>query len=310
MLLDACKQIKRLQTVDSESLEEVVVRIQCRHRNLEMLRGQPQHFVSRILECRHSVYLATDSSRFERRPLGQIGKRVSALNELPQPRFHRRPRKQLAENIHFLFQLRVRNRLDEFLGRNCRSAIKLRHLRRSHTRHSQRVTFPRHLAHEPNRLRLRRVDTAPRQKQIPHHTIPNVALEPRNSAKARYQSQPKLGKTEARHFIRNDQIAKQRQLKSAAESNPVHRRNRRKRCCINRNSYAVNPFDKLAHASDTLGRRQRLRSVIQFAQICPGAESLSTRTGNNQCVAVLLQLLKRAYKLLKVGEGRGTDLIT
>src|ERR1700730_14496200 len=102
MLLNARKQIKRLEAVDSERFEEVVVRIQFFHRNLEMFRGESQHLVSRILECRHSVYLATDSSRFERRPLGQIGKRVSALDELPQPRFHRRPRKQLAKNIYFL----------------------------------------------------------------------------------------------------------------------------------------------------------------------------------------------------------------
>src|SRR5579862_5429459 len=242
--------------------------------------------------------------------LGQIGKRVGAFDELPQPRFHRRPRKQLAENIHFLLQLRIRNRLDEFLGRNCRAAIKLRHLRRSRTRHSQRVAFPRHLAHEPNRLGLRRVDAAPRQKQVPHHAIPNVALEPRNAPKAWYQSKPQLGKTESRHFIRHDQIAKKRQLKSAAESNPVHRRDRRKRSRINRVSHPVNPLNELAHTGNPLRGRQRLRAMIQLAQISPGAESLSTRTGNNQCVAVLLQLLKRAYKLLKVGEGRGTDLIT
>src|SRR5580692_1317542 len=258
MLLDACKQIKRLEAVDSELFEEVIIRVQFLERNLEMLRGQPQHFVSRILESRHSVYLATDSPRFESRPLGQIGKRVSALDELPQPRFHRRPRKQLAENIHFFLQLRIWNRLDEFLSRNCRAAIKLRHLRRGRTRHTQHVTFPRHLAHKPNRLSLRRVDAAPRQKQIPHHPIPDVALEPRNSAKARYQSKPQLGKTKSRHLIRHNQIAKQRQLKSTAESNPVHRRNRRKRRRINHVSHTVNALDKIAHAGNALRRRQRL----------------------------------------------------
>src|SRR5579862_5340867 len=73
MLLNARQQIKRLEAVDSESFEEVVVRIECRYRNLEMLRGQPQHFVSRILECRHSVYLATDSCRSARDRYGRYG---------------------------------------------------------------------------------------------------------------------------------------------------------------------------------------------------------------------------------------------
>src|SRR6201982_2752469 len=164
-----------------------------------------------------SAYLATGAAVLTNRAPNssrQIRQRVGALNELPQSRFHRWPRKQLAENIHFLLQIRIRNRLDEFLSRDCRAAIKLRHLRRSRTCHTQRIAFPRHLAHKANRLSLRRVDAAPRQKQIPHHTIPHVALEPRNSAKAWYQSQPQLGKTESRHFIRHDQIAKKRQLKS------------------------------------------------------------------------------------------------
>src|SRR5579862_8453610 len=241
--------------------------------------------------------------------LGQIGKRVGAFDELPQPRFHRRPRKQLAENIHFLLQLRIRNRLDEFLGRNCRAAIKLRHLRRSRTRHSQRVAFPRHLAHEPNRLGLRRVDAAPRQKQVPHHAIPNVALEPRNAPKAWYQSKPQLGKTESRHLIRHNQIAKQRQLKSTAESNPVHRRDRRKRSRINRISYPVNPLDEIAHAGNPLRRRQRLRAMIQLAQICPGAKTLRARAGNNQCVAIGLQKFERGGEFLKLRKSRRANLI-
>src|SRR5580700_7044889 len=241
--------------------------------------------------------------------LGQIGKRVGAFDELPQPRFHRRPRKQLAENIHFLLQLRVRNRLDEFLSRNCRAAIKLRHLRRGRTRHTQRVTLPGHLAYKPNRLSLRRVDAAPRQKQIPHHPILDVALEPRNSAKARYQSKPQFGKTESCHLIRHDQIAKQRQLKSAAESNSVHRRNRRKLCRINRVSHTVNSLDEVTHAGDTLGRRQRLRAVIQLAQICPGAKTLRTRAGNNQCVAIGLQQLDRGGEFLKLRKSRRANLI-
>src|SRR5580704_12308318 len=73
MLLDARQKVKRLQTVDSESFEEVVVRIQFLHRNLEMFRGQPQHLVSRILECRHSDHLATDSCRSARDRYGRYG---------------------------------------------------------------------------------------------------------------------------------------------------------------------------------------------------------------------------------------------
>ena len=116
---------------------------------------------------------------------------------------------------------------------------------------------------------LRPVNSKSRTTAVPH-----VALEPRNASKARYQSQPQLRKTETRHFIRHDQIAKQRQLESAAESNPVHCRNRRERSRINRVSHAVNSLNELAHARNPLGWRQRLRPMIQLAQISPGAKSL------------------------------------
>ncbi len=61
VLLDARQQIERLQAVDSQLLEEIVVGRELLARHLEMRGGQIQHFVggvlsgcSSILSCHNS----------------------------------------------------------------------------------------------------------------------------------------------------------------------------------------------------------------------------------------------------------------
>jgi hypothetical protein len=71
----------------------------------------------------------------------------------------------------------------------------------------------------------------------------------------------------------------------------------------------VNPLNEITHAGNAFRGRQRLRAVIQLAQISPGAKALRARAGNNQCVAIFMQHLKRGYKILKLRKSGRADLI-
>ena len=48
--------------------------------------------------------------------LRQIGQRVLALHEFPQPFFHRRAHEKVAEDINLAAKVLIRNRLDKFFG--------------------------------------------------------------------------------------------------------------------------------------------------------------------------------------------------
>jgi len=74
------------------------------------------------------------------------------------------------------------------------------------------------------RLRPRSIDTAACENQIADHRISEISFQPWNSAESRYQSQAQLRKTKTRHLVRNDQIASERELESAAKREAVHGR--------------------------------------------------------------------------------------
>ena len=102
-----------------------------------------------------------------------------------------------------------------------RVAVEFSELRGGGAGYAQRIAFGRDLADEADDLRLCGVDAAAGKEQIAHDRIAEVALEPRNSAEAGNQSQAQLRKTKARHFVGDDEIARERQFESAAECDAV-----------------------------------------------------------------------------------------
>src|SRR6202789_1416991 len=154
--------------------------------------------------------------------LRQVGQRVRTLDEFSQALSHRRTLEQLTKYLNLAPQLVERNRLDEFFRSGRRLAIKLLQLRCRGTRNPQSISFGDHLADQPHRLRLGSVDTAARKQQIAEHRVAQVAPQSRNPAKARNQPKPKLGKTKPCRLVSDDQIANQRQFKSAAERDALN----------------------------------------------------------------------------------------
>src|SRR5205807_7399963 len=109
-----------------------------------------------------------------------------------------------------------------------------------------------HLANQPRSHGLRGIDAAAGEQQITHEAIADIASQSRNPAEAGNEPKTQLRKTEARHLVRDNQIASQRQLEAAAKRNSVHRRDRGQRRSIDGAENAMYAFEKCAYAANAL----------------------------------------------------------
>ena len=94
------------------------------------------------------------------------------------------------------------------------------------------------------------VDAAAGEKQIAHDGVSEVALEPRNAAETGNQTETQFGKAKARHFVGDNQIARERQFESASKGDAVDRGNRGKRGGVDCIHYTMNSFQKVADAGE------------------------------------------------------------
>jgi hypothetical protein len=106
MLFQARQEIERLQAVNAQSLEKIVIRAEPFARHFEMRRGKLQDFVRRFVDRRHTLVsshilrLVSAVCIDIRSCLRQIGECVGALHKFAKPRFHRGPRKQIAKDVY------------------------------------------------------------------------------------------------------------------------------------------------------------------------------------------------------------------
>src|ERR1700746_394711 len=78
------------------------------------------------------------------------------------------------------------------------------------------------MRHEPGLVRGLGLDGAASKEQIADETVADVAAETRNATESGDETEAKFGKTEARHFVGDDQIAEERQFEAAAHAQAVH----------------------------------------------------------------------------------------
>src|ERR1700690_1777678 len=182
----------------------------------------------------------------------QMFHRVIGLNEPTQALLYDRPVKQFAEKLDFFFQLAVGNRLDEFFRGCARGRIKLGHLLRHGTGYLQRVAFAREMRHQPSLMRAFRLHRSPGEEQIANESVAYIAPQTWNATKTGDQTQTQLRKAEARHFVRYDQVADQRQSQAAAHAQAMHSREGNERRPINRIEHFVDSLQKSAHAREAL----------------------------------------------------------
>src|SRR5581483_824660 len=139
-----------------------------------------------------------------------------------------------------------------------------------------------HLAHQSYGSGFLSVDGAAGQEQVANHCITEIALQPRDSAESRHEAEAQLGEAEAGHLVGHDEVAGERQLKTAAEGNAMHRSDRDQRRSINRVQHTMNAFQKIAYTVQPLRRVQLLAAQVKLAQVGARAEPFLQSTVENQ----------------------------
>ena len=158
-------------------------------------------------------------------------------------------------------------------------------------------------------MRARCVNAAASQQKITNHRIPEVPLQPRNSAETRHQAQAQLGKGETRHLVGDDQIAYQRQFEAPAERHPVDGSNRGQRRGVDGVQHAMDALQKVAHACKGLGLLHLLRTTIELAEVGPGTEAGLHGAVHDQGMGMPGQSLERLREFFQFFQRERSDFI-
>src|SRR5262249_41820203 len=145
--------------------------------------------------------------------------------------------------------------------------------------------------------------------QVPHDGVAQIALRARDTAESRYQAQSQFGKTEARRFIRDDQVAEQRQFEPAAESHAVNRRDGGQGRGVNRVRNPMDAVEEIADHRSGLVEAHLLRAEIKLAQVGARAKASFHSTVNDQRARFVFQRLVSLDEFLQLFQRSRADLI-
>src|SRR5579862_9072282 len=104
MVLQPRQQIERLQTVDPESFEEVVIGRQLLARHFKVGRRKSKDLVEGLVGGLHRNNYFTGRMAYPQGASGQVGHGIGAFDELTKARFDGRFGEQLAEDVDLALQ--------------------------------------------------------------------------------------------------------------------------------------------------------------------------------------------------------------
>ncbi len=186
---------------------------------------------------------------------------VVGFDEAAEAFHHLGAVEEFAEEFDFLAEFLVGDGLDEFLGGHAGFGVELGDLPGHGAGDFERVAFSSEVRDEAGLVRSFRLDGAAGEEQIADEAVTDVAPKTRNAAEAGDETEAKLGKTEARHFVRDDQVAEKRELKSAAHAETVNGGEGDERCSIDCVGDFMDALDKLSEPGDAF-----LRRLLEFSQ--------------------------------------------
>ena len=173
------------------------------------------------------------------------------------------------------------NGLDEFLGGGTGYGVVLDDLRSSRARDAKRFAFTGKLRNEADGLGTRSVDGSSGKEQIADESIAKIAFQARDTAEAGDESQAQFGKRKPRHFVGDDHVAGQGQLKSSTKTSAMNGGDGDKGRGIDRVQNGVDPFQKSADTRGAVFCGSCCRRRIQLAQVSTGRKHGLARAGNN-----------------------------
>src|SRR5467141_5304991 len=131
----------------------------------------------------------TSSGLFQRPTrLGKIGHGAGVFDKSFQCGHDGGARKEFAEEVDLAPKLIVRNWLDEFFGGRTRHRVIFRNLGGGRAGNAKGFAFAGKLRDQAHSLCASCVHRSPREKQIPHERVAEIAFQARDTAEARYES--------------------------------------------------------------------------------------------------------------------------
>src|SRR5262249_36979789 len=158
------------------------------------------------------------------------------------------------------------------LGGGAGGCFEFYNLSRGGTCDSKRFAFGGELSDEANGLRASGIHAAASKEQVANETVAEGALESRDAAKARNKAEAPSGKREAGPFVRDDDVANERELQPAAETDTVNCCNRDEWCFVEPIENGVDMLQKIADTFSAYFRLQLDRALVKLAQIGSRAE--------------------------------------
>src|SRR6266850_5013175 len=207
--------------------------------------------------CQEGKFTGTRFSR-----LRQIGHGTRVFDEFLEGSHDCGASEQFAEKVDFAAKLIVRDRLDKFLSGRARHSVILGDLGGGRTGDAEGLAFSGKLRHQAHRLCASRVDRSPGKKQVPYESIAKIAFQARDTAEAGNESKAQLGKSKPRHFVGDDHVTGQGQLKSSTKTSAMNGSDGDKWRGIDHVQNGVDAFQKGAHACGALFRRDCRRGRV------------------------------------------------
>jgi hypothetical protein len=158
---------------------------------------------------------------------------------------------KFAEEFDFFAEFLVWDGLDEFFGGDAGFGVELGDLLGHGAGDFEGVAFAGEMRDEAGLVRGFGFDGAAGEEQIADEAVADVAAETGNAAKAGDEAEAEFGKSEARHFVGDDQIAQEGEFEAATHAETVNGRESDEWSSVDGIGNAVNALDKSSQASDT-----------------------------------------------------------
>jgi len=157
---------------------------------------------------------------------------------------------KFAEELDFFAEFLVGDGLDKFFSGDAGFGVELGDLLGHGAGDFERVAFAGQMRDEPGLISGFGFDGAAGEEQIADEAVANVAAEAWNSAEAGNEAEAQLGETEARHFVRDDEIAEESEFEAAAHTEAVNSSKRDERRGVDGIGHAVDALDEFSEAGN------------------------------------------------------------
>jgi hypothetical protein len=198
---------------------------------------------------------------------------VVGFDEAAEAFHYLRTVEEFAEEFDFFAEFLVGDGLDEFLGGDTGFGVELGNLLGHRAGDFKRVAFACEMRDEAGLVSGFGFDGAAGEKEIADEAVADVAAKAGNASEAGDETEAQLGKTEAGHFVGDDEIAEKSEFEAATHAEAVNGSESDEGSGIDGVGHAVNALDKGSEAGDAFLRRKFQGVAVKLFEVAADAEA-------------------------------------